>query len=320
MKPVSAKSTAKPTAAKPAAKTAAKPAAKSGKPAKTNGKPPAAQPAAAAAAGDSAQGGHSTAFERIKASALLNRPNHTPAIFKPGSRRPIPIVFTLQDVRDLLKRQSKEDKEQAASAAPAPGKATASTRTAPSPAAAVAISTEPKKSKHDAASLLDILGFNPADKEKAAHPEVGHVPAKWKHYHDLLIELRDQVRAELNIHSADTLKRSQREDAGDISTSADAGTDNFDRDFALSLLSAEQEMLKEIEAAIQRIYKGSYGICEVTGKPIKAERLEAVPFTRFSLEGQRQHEASQRRRVQRAGAFIGDGSESIGFGEDDGES
>ena len=114
------------------------------------------------------------------------------------------------------------------------------------------------------------------------------------------------------------MKRSQKEDAGDISISVDAGTDNFDRDFALSLLSTEQESLKEIEAAIERIYNGTYGNCEVTGEPIDPERLEAVPFTRFSLEGQREWESTSRKRVSRAGAFLNEGSgEAISFGSDD---
>ena len=48
---------------------------------------------------------------------------------------------------------------------------------------------------------------------------------------------------------------------------ADAGTDTFDRDFALSLVSSEQEALSEIEAAIKRIHDGTYGICESPASP-----------------------------------------------------
>ena len=71
---------------------------------------------------------------------------------------------------------------------------------------------------------------------------------------------------------------------------ADSGTDNFDRDFALSLLSSSQESLYEIEEAIKRIERGSYGVCELTGKPIPEVRLQAIPWTRFTAGAQKQLE------------------------------
>jgi len=65
---------------------------------------------------------------------------------------------------------------------------------------------------------------------------------------------------------------------------ADAGTDSFDRDLILGLASFEQEALYEVDAALKRIEDGTYGVCELTGRPIPWERLEAVPWTRFSVE------------------------------------
>ena len=58
---------------------------------------------------------------------------------------------------------------------------------------------------------------------------------------------------------------------------ADAATDSFDRDLVLGLVSFEQEGLYEIDAALKRIEDGTYGICELTGKPIPWERLAAIP-------------------------------------------
>jgi RNA polymerase-binding transcription factor DksA len=252
-----------------------------------------------------------------KASELIKRSHRTPAIFKTG-RKATPIVFTIQDVRDYLKKRQR-DEDHAAAIASAREAAGHGRRTR---SGSDALTSLPERSgRHEAASLLDILGFDPVATSAPPIPAGCTVPRKWTKYYRMLTELRDKVREELNLHSSDTLMRSQKEDAGDISTSADAGTDNFDRDFALSLLSSEQQTLNEIEAAIQRIFKGSYGTCEVTGKPIANERLEAVPYTRFSLEGQRQHETMARRRVQRAGAFIGEGAEeSLTFGDDDADS
>jgi RNA polymerase-binding transcription factor DksA len=160
-----------------------------------------------------------------------------------------------------------------------------------------------KKRVHAAASLADILGFNPTEKKKSTSIEANSIPRKWKKYYKLLVELRKHVQDELDLHTADTLMHSSREDSGDLSNysnhQADAGTDNFDRDFALSVVSNEQDALYEIEDAIRRMKDGTYGVCEQTGNPIKSERLEAVPFARFSLEGQKEYEKNNRRKNER---------------------
>jgi RNA polymerase-binding transcription factor DksA len=71
---------------------------------------------------------------------------------------------------------------------------------------------------------------------------------------------------------------------------ADSATNEFDRELALSQLSAEQDALYEVEAAMRRILDGSYGLCEQTGKRIPAARLKAVPWTRFRREVEAQLE------------------------------
>ena len=249
-------------------------------------------------------------------SEFIKRPSHTPAIFKPPSKRPTHIAFTIEDVREILKKKAEEEKREKAERKKTKSDEKAAAKVLETPK--IEDVPAPKKSHHAAASLDDILGLSGGSSGAASSS--GNIPRKFQKYHKLLIELRDQVREELNLHSSDTLKRSQKEDAGDIAISADAGTDNFDRDFALSLLSSEQEALNEIEDAIQRIYKGTYGKCEVTGEPIKAERLEAVPFTRFSVEGQKEYEQNARKRVSTTGAFLNEASgEKITFGDDDGD-
>lgn len=75
---------------------------------------------------------------------------------------------------------------------------------------------------------------------------------------------------------------------------ADAGSDAYDRDFALSLLSQEQDALFEIDEALKRIAKGSYGVCEMSGKQIPKARLEARPFARFTVECQNDIERKNR--------------------------
>jgi DnaK suppressor protein len=75
---------------------------------------------------------------------------------------------------------------------------------------------------------------------------------------------------------------------------ADAGSDAYDRDFALSLLSQEQDALYEIDEALKRIELGTYGKCEMSGKAIPRARLEAIPFARFTVECQSQLEKQNR--------------------------
>jgi RNA polymerase-binding transcription factor DksA len=82
---------------------------------------------------------------------------------------------------------------------------------------------------------------------------------------------------------------------------ADAGTDEFDRDFALGMLSSEQDALYEIDEAINRIRDGTYGKCELTGKPIEAARLDAIPWTRFSAAAEKQLEREGLLRKTRLG-------------------
>lgn len=248
-----------------------------------------------------------------KAKALVlgaRRRSQTPSMFKVKKGK-TPVVFTMEDVAQILKSQPQEA-EEAAKAAPAVTKANHE----PEPEAPV------ENREHHAASLADILGFNPADKHSGPTRQGRQVPRKWQKHYKLLLELRDHVTDELQIHTADTLKRSNREDSGDLSGygqhMADAGTDTFDRDFALSLVSNEQEALYEIEEAIQRIFDGSYGVCEHTDEPINSERLLAVPFTRYSLEGQRQIERQRRNKSQRGGVFAaGDDELSLGGDDDD---
>ena len=84
---------------------------------------------------------------------------------------------------------------------------------------------------------------------------------------------------------------------------ADSGTDNFDRDFALSLLSSDQDAVFEIEEALKRIERKTYGVCELTNKPIPKARLEAIPWTRFTVEAQAQLEKDGVLRSRRLGAL-----------------
>src|SRR5437870_8163673 len=107
-----------------------------------------------------------------------------------------------------------------------------------------------------------------------------------------LLQLRDAMVDSMAGVAQDTLRsRAEGSEASAFGMhQADAGSDAYDRDFALSLLSQEQDALYEIDQALKRIELGTYGTCEMSGKPIPRTRLEAIPFARFTVECQSQLE------------------------------
>lgn len=69
---------------------------------------------------------------------------------------------------------------------------------------------------------------------------------------------------------------------------ADQGSDEYDQSLALGIAASQRKLLAEIDAALDRIENGTFGVCELLGTPIARERLEATPWARHSLEGARQ--------------------------------
>jgi RNA polymerase-binding transcription factor DksA len=113
-----------------------------------------------------------------------------------------------------------------------------------------------------------------------------------------LLELRDHFLDQMQSVAQDSLRsRAENNEASAVGQhQADAGSDAYEKDFALSLLSQEQDALYEIEEALKRIETGAYGVCEMSNKPIPHARLEAIPFARFTVECQQQLEKENRGR------------------------
>ncbi|MGD1031858.1 MAG: TraR/DksA C4-type zinc finger protein [Opitutaceae bacterium] len=224
-----------------------------------------------------------------------------------------PIAFSLDEVRAIAKTIASKTAEPAAK--PAKGAKPAKAR----PVAAI---EKPAKPNHvKAASLADILGFNPKKAKSVEIIEENAVPEKYRRFYRLLVDMRAQLTEGIERHSEESLKRSAKDDAGDLSAygqnMADGGINTFDRDFVLSLVSNEQEALSEIDSAIKRIRDGTYGICEVTGKPIAKDRLLAVPFTRYSADAQKQIERNRYRSRAQSDLFGEMGEEGGKLIEDD---
>ena len=225
-----------------------------------------------------------------------------------------PIAFSLDEVRAIAKTNAVKAPEVGSKPAKGPAKPAL-----PKPLLAV---EKPAKPNHiKAASLADILGFNPKKVKSVEVIAEQDVPEKFRRYYKLLVDMRTQLTEGIERHSEESLKRSAKDDAGDLSAygqnMADGGINTFDRDFVLSLVSSEQEALSEIEAAIKRIKAGTYGTCEGTGKPIAKERLLAVPFTRYSAEAQKEIEKNRYRTRTQTGLFGEMGEEGGKLIEDD---
>src|SRR3984893_10308637 len=107
-----------------------------------------------------------------------------------------------------------------------------------------------------------------------------------------LLQLRDAMVDSMAGVAQDTLRsRAEGSEASAFGMhQADAASAGYDRDFALRLLSQDKDALYEIDQALKRIELGTYGVCEMSGKPIPHARLEAIPFARFTVECQSQLE------------------------------
>jgi DnaK suppressor protein len=147
------------------------------------------------------------------------------------------------------------------------------------------------------ATSAAILGHASAKSKGSVEPV--KIRSEWAKYYEHLMELREQLLRQMS----GLAKESAQELPGYSLHMADSGTDNFDRDFALSLLSSDQDAIYEIEAALRRIEKNTYGVCELTGKRIPKARLDAIPWTRFTVEAQAQLEREGALRHRRLGAL-----------------
>ena len=96
----------------------------------------------------------------------------------------------------------------------------------------------------------------------------------------------------------DGLVQTETESVGELSSydqhQADMGTETFEREKDLSILEQVEAELADVEHALRRLDDGTYGTCEVCGKVIPDERLEAMPAARLCLK----HQAEAEREVR----------------------
>jgi RNA polymerase-binding transcription factor DksA len=169
---------------------------------------------------------------------------------------------------------------------------------------------------------------SPADGPVTPGSNGSHSAAFVQKQRQRLLDLRDDLVDAVSGMARDTIRNAPEgsEASGSGQHQGDAGSDAYDRDFALSVLAKEQDALYEIEQALYRIKVGSYGICEISARKIPQARLEAIPFARLTVECQAQWEKEYGNRRFRPSNEVGfsggkyvedEDSETVSLDEDD---
>lgn len=114
------------------------------------------------------------------------------------------------------------------------------------------------------------------------------------HFKDILIEKKAVFLKEIQEQREETSH--EIDDTGDL---ADLATELLEKEMNLTLTETERESLEEIDEALERINDKTYGICIDTGKPISKARLNAVPWTKRSLEAQEKYDKMMKKKRHR---------------------
>ena len=134
----------------------------------------------------------------------------------------------------------------------------------------------------------------PAEPQKNAETQK-HIKTKLTkkqldHFRALLIAKRAELVGDLSAMETQALQSTGGNPSHMPIHMADIGTDTYDQDLMLNLAEAERTRLRELDEALHRIQDGSYGVCQMTGKPIPKARLEAKPWAKYTIEAAREVE------------------------------
>ena len=102
-----------------------------------------------------------------------------------------------------------------------------------------------------------------------------------------LVSEREELAAQLTTIEDQAFAATQSDMSGDVGVddeSADAGTATFEREKELSIEQNVRDLIQKIDRALKRIEDGTYGICEVCGKPIEKARIKALPYVDLCIK------------------------------------
>jgi len=122
----------------------------------------------------------------------------------------------------------------------------------------------------------------------------GLTASELKEFKKLLIKAKEKVMGQLDHVAKDTLNKSQKDAAGDLSAytfhMADVATDSFDRDMSLDIASGEQQVIFRVDEALKRIEDKTYGLCLDCDAKIPKGRLKVVPYADLCIKCQTKKE------------------------------
>jgi DnaK suppressor protein len=110
------------------------------------------------------------------------------------------------------------------------------------------------------------------------------------HYRELLLKKRAELVGDVATMESEALMSQSGSLSNLPQHMAEQGSDAYGQSLSLDLAAADRKLIKEIDDALQRITAGTFGVCELTGKPIRKERLEELPWARYSIEAARELE------------------------------
>jgi RNA polymerase-binding transcription factor DksA len=115
-------------------------------------------------------------------------------------------------------------------------------------------------------------------------------------FKQLLLKKRQQLVGDITGMENEALRAGSGSLSNMPSHLAEQGSEAYDQSLSLNLAAADRKLLREIDDALQRIEDGTYGICELSLKPIKIERLRELPWARHSMEAARELERQSMRK------------------------
>lgn len=132
---------------------------------------------------------------------------------------------------------------------------------------------------------------------KAAAEEAPLTAEELAQFCQTLLEKRRQLLGDVDHMQDEALNHGGQNGSGNLSSMpihmADIGTDNYEQEFTLGLIESERQLLRQMDHALNKLEKGTYGVCEATGQQINRARLEAKPEARYSIEYARKIEQGE---------------------------
>ncbi len=109
-------------------------------------------------------------------------------------------------------------------------------------------------------------------------------------YREILLRKRAELVGDVSNLEGEALNAQSGNLSNTPQHMAEQGTESFDQALSLDIAQVDRNLIREIDDALTRIDRGTFGVCQMTGKAISKERLEELPWTRYSIEAARERE------------------------------